>query len=278
MAREIIDQAEEIEAQSLKRGITAYADTAEYQRLVSVLDNMLGRLQAAFEAQRRFTADASHELRSPLTAMRGELELALRRERDTDEYQRVIGSTLEEVVRLSRTADDLLTLARSDAGAVKPQMKILDLSAVAHLTVDRLRTRAEERGVDLQVMAHDPGSTKADSDLLERATWNLVDNAVRHAAPGSEVTVTVHSSPDHATLEVADRGPGLGDTPPERVFERFYRADTSRAHEGGGTGLGLAITLAIVEAHDGSLKAANRPGGGAVFTLALPVAASPEAL
>ena len=115
---EVIDQAEGISAQSLDRRIHAYADTREYRRLVDVLNTMLGRIQGGFEAQRRFTADASHELRSPLTAMRGELDLALRRDRDSEEYRRVLGSTLEEVVRMSRITEDLLTLARSDTGAV----------------------------------------------------------------------------------------------------------------------------------------------------------------
>ena len=122
----VIDQAEEIGGGSLDRGIQAYADTSEYQRLVEVLNTMLGRIHSAFESQRRFTADASHELRSPLTAMRGEIEIALRRPREPEEYTRVLKSTLEEVMRLSKLTEHLLTLARSDAGALTPQIELAD--------------------------------------------------------------------------------------------------------------------------------------------------------
>ena len=119
---EVIDQAEAIGGGSLDRGIQAYAETLEYQRLVEVLNTMLGRIRRAFESQRRFTADASHELRSPLTAMRGEIEVALRRPREPDEYVRILDSTLEEVMPLSTPTEDLLTLARSDAGALTPRL------------------------------------------------------------------------------------------------------------------------------------------------------------
>jgi len=274
--REIIDQAEEIEARSLPRGITAYAETAEYQRLVQVLDSMLTRLQAAFESQRRFTADASHELRSPLTAMRGELELALRRERDAKEYRRVIASTLEETVRLSRTAEDLLTLARSDAGAVKPRTAIVDVAQVVRRTAERFHNRAGEAGVTLVDESSGDTVTAADPDLVDRAVWNLLDNALRFAPEASRVVLAVRGSDDAVTLEVRDQGPGLGDIQPQDVFERFFRADASRTHaDQEGTGLGLAIVRAIAEAHGGSVHAESPPGGGAQFTLVLPRALLP---
>ena len=269
--REIIDQAEEIEARSLPRGITAYAETTEYQRLVQVLDSMLTRLQDAFESQRRFTADASHELRSPLTAMRGELELALRRDRDAEEYQRVIASTLEETVRLSRTAEDLLTLARSDAGAVKPRTAVVDIAQVVRRTTERLRTRAGEARVTLVDESIGDTIIAVDPDLVDRAVWNLVDNALRFAPEASRVVVTARGGDDTVILEVRDEGPGLGDIQPQLVFERFFRADASRTHaDEGGTGLGLAIVKAIAEAHGGSVSAENLPGGGARFALSLP--------
>ena len=267
--REITGQAEEIEARSLKRGISAYSDTAEYHRLVQVLNSMLSRLQGSFDAQRRFTADASHELRSPLTAMRGELELALRRERDPEEYRRVIGSTLEEAVRLSRMAEDLLTLARTDAGAVKAHTTPVDVAQLVGDVAERLRTTAMARDVTVRVDAVGDTSAVADADMLGRAAWNLLDNATRHAPPGSTVDVRVEGNGDRVTLEVLDRGPGLGHTPPDQVFERFFRADASRSVEGG-TGLGLAIVKAIAEVHHGTVEAGARPGGGARFVLRIP--------
>ena len=146
---EVIDQAEGIGAGSLDQPISAYADTKEYRRLVDVLNTMLARIHNAFEVQRRFTADASHELRSPLTALRGEIELALRRDRDPDEYRRVLNSSLEEIVRLGRITEDLLTLSRADGGAFATDRQDADARDVAERIVDRFRGGATEKGVSI---------------------------------------------------------------------------------------------------------------------------------
>jgi two-component system OmpR family sensor kinase len=173
---EIIDQTEEIGGGTLGRRISAHADTVEYERLVRVLNATLDRIDASFNAQRRFTADASHELRSPLTALRGELELAVRRERDPEEYRRVIASALEETERLSDLAENLLTLARSDAGVIEPRFVPTNLADRVARTVDRLRGKAEAKEIALGV-----GETRnlvltCDPDLVDRLVWNLVDN------------------------------------------------------------------------------------------------------
>jgi two-component system OmpR family sensor kinase len=269
---EVIDQAEEIEAGSLGRGIQAYADTVEYRRLVEVLNTMLARIQGAFETQRRFAADASHELRSPLTAMRGELELALRRDRDSEEYVRVLESTLEEVLRLSTITEDLLTLARSDAGAMQPRLEIADATEVVSGVVERLRAKVDEKEIDL-IFTAQPGLTgMIDSGLLGQAAWNFLDNALKFTPLGGNVAVEMRESGASLMLSVEDSGPGLGSADPSTFFERFYRADSARTHgpEGGGTGLGLAIVKAVAEAHEGSASAENRPQGGARFVLSLP--------
>ena len=273
---EITDQAEEIEAGSLKRGISAYAEFGEYERLVQVLNTMLGRLRSAFESQRRFTADASHELRGPLTVMRGELELALRNERDPEEYRSVISSSLEEVMRLSRITDDLLTLARSDAGGFQPRKRPTDLGEQASRVVERLKSRAGDKGVALDLEVTGDARGLFDPDLMSQAIWNLTANAVKFCRSGEEAHVSVEGDDARVRIEVRDRGPGLGEAP-HRVFERFYRGDQSRTPAGdeGGTGLGLAIVRAIIEAHGGQVRAANRRDGGARFTVTLPRASTP---
>ncbi len=292
---QIIDQAEEIEAGSLDRGITAAADTREYSRLVTVLNGMLQRLREAFDAQRRFTGDASHELRSPLTALRGELEVARRRDRSVDEYRRVIDSALEEVDRLSRVADDLLTLARSDAGVMAPRMADADLATVARDAVDRLAGRAREGGVALDVVVEQGGPGRSgdadsldgapaaaaergttgrfDPDLVARLVWNLADNAIRATSEGGRVEVRVGREGGALTLEVLDNGPGIPPDQLDRIFDRFVRLDPSRTPGGEvGTGLGLAIVRSIARAHGGTVEAANRPDGGACFHVKIPVA------
>lgn len=271
--REIVDQAEEIGAGSLERRIGAYADSREYRRLVDVLNDMLARLEAAFEAQRRFTADASHELRSPLTALRGELELARRRDRSPEEYRRVIDSALEEVERLSRTAEDLLTLARTDAGVMKPRLGPVDLGEVAREEGGRLRKAARARDLDLEIVAADGPTVLADFDLTGRLVRNLVENAVKYTPRGGTVRLEVDRDQGAGLVIVEDSGPGIPEEEIGRIFERFHRVGDSRTPErdGGGAGLGLAIARSIVEVQGGTLTAANRSGGGARFVARLPL-------
>jgi len=270
---EVIDQAEEIGGASLDRGIQAYAETREYQRLVEVLNTMLGRIHRAFESQRRFTADASHELRSPLTAMRGEIEIALRRPREPDEYKRVLGSTLEEVMRLSKLTEDLLTLARSDAGALTPQVEVADAVEIAARMVDRLRPRAEAKGIGLVLDAPESMSALLDEGLLGQCVWNLTDNALKFADRGGHVRVALSERSDELVLEVEDDGPGLGDLDVSSPFERFFRVDEARTRDPAtaGTGLGLAIVKVAAEAHGGHATAENRSEGGARFTVRFPL-------
>lgn len=270
---EVIDQAEEISAGSLERGIQAYADTLEYRRLVDVLNTMLERIQRAFEAQRRFTADASHELRSPLTAMRGEIELALRRERGAEEYVKVLGSTLEEVVRLSSITEDLLTLARSDSGALRPRIEAVDATEIVMRVVDRLEPRSEEKGIDLSVKASGEISSLLDPGLLGQIVWNLTDNALKFTPSGGRVLVSVEDSDGQLEIRVEDSGPGLGALDTDTPFERFFMADQARTRgsESAGTGLGLAIVKAAAEAHGGNVVAERRSEGGARFIVRIPL-------
>lgn len=267
---EVMDQAEEIGARSLDRRIHAYADATEYRRLVQVLNTMLGRLQSGFEAQRRFTADASHELRSPLTAMRGEIEVALRRDRSPSEYRDVLESTLEEVERLSETSDELLTLARSDARVLVAAPEDIDAAEVVRSVLERLGGRASRRGVALDLRGGEHVSATVDPGMLGRIAWNLVDNAIRHARTRVETEVAARDG----VLEVVvrDDGPGLGGIESDDLFGRFFRADQARTPDGttGGTGLGLAIVRALAEAHGGTATAAEGEGGGSVFTVRMP--------
>lgn len=271
---EVIDQAEAIGAGSLDRRIQVWGDTREYHRLVDVLNTMLRRIHRSFEAQNRFTADASHELRSPLTALRGEIEIALRKSRSVEEYRTVLESNLEEILRLSRVTEDLLTLARADAGALDGEGMLTDVEGLFEPVLTRLGRRASETGVeiDLRVEAE---PLRIDGGLLGQILWNLVENALRHAPRGSRIEVRAWDEAGSFRLRVDDRGPGLGGAA-DRVFDRFYRDDPVRTPNvtmpGGvaGTGLGLSIVAAIVEALGGSVGASDREGGGARFEVRLP--------
>ncbi|MDH5590242.1 MAG: HAMP domain-containing histidine kinase [Gemmatimonadota bacterium] len=267
---EVIDQAEAIRAGSLDRRIHAYAEVREYRRLVDVLNTMLSRIQGAFDAQRRFTADASHELRSPLTVMRGELELALRRERSPEEYRRVLESTLEEVVRLSRIGEDLLVLARSDSGALRPRIEAASLSEVTTRVADRLRGAAAEKGIVMEIAEADDATGRFDPGLVGQVVWNLVDNALKYTPREGRVDVLVRRDGEDLVLSIEDTGPGFQD--PDQAFRRFFREDAARTHRTPeeGTGLGLAIVEAVTEAHGGSVSVRNLPAGGASVVVRIP--------
>jgi two-component system OmpR family sensor kinase len=266
---EITAQAEAIRAGSLSPRITAHADVDEFARLVRVLNGMLSRLDSALAIQRRFTADASHELRGPLTALRGELDLALKRERTPAEYRATLERCREEVVRLTRLATDLLTLARTETGVAAQEASDLDLSAVAGKVAERYGAAAAERNVRLAVRG-DPAPVRGDPALLERAVSNLVDNAVKFAPAGTAVDLDIRSGAE-VELTVRDRGPGVSAEDAAQLFNRFFRGNGA-GRLTGGTGLGLALARAAAEAHGGRLEfVGNDPG--AVFRLTLPRAA-----
>ena len=268
--REITAQAEAIEAGTLSERITAHADVLEFTRLVTVLNAMLDRLDRAFEGQRRFTADASHELRGPLNVLRGDIEVALRRERSPEEYRETLDRCRQEVVRLSRLASDLLVLARSDAGLPLEQRVEIDLHALAARISERYRPLASQRNVRIDVCGSS-AEVAGDPRLLERVVANLVDNAVKHSPPGAAVHVTVEHADGNVALTVRDDGPGI---PPEqvpRLFTRFFRGDPARPRAEG-SGLGLSIARAGAEAHKGVLEYLGDTSG-AVFRLTLPASA-----
>jgi two-component system OmpR family sensor kinase len=275
----IVDQAESIAAGSPRRSINAYADTWEYTRLVQVLNRMLGRLDSTLETQRRFTADASHELRTPLTVLRGELEVALRRERSQEEYARVLRSALDEAERLSRLADDLLTLTRSEAGAQSLRLEEGDFAERVGLAVSRLEQSAEAKGIDLQFTHEGVLPATFDPDLIDRVIWNLLGNALKFTPPDGRVEVRVGSQGDGLSLEVEDSGPGIPSDLLDSVFHRFFRVDEARADrdDSPGAGLGLAIVRAVATLHEGTVTAENVPHGGALFIVSLPRSPSGEA-
>ena len=235
----------------------------ELARLARTMNAMLGRLQESAERQRRFVADASHELRSPLARMRAELEVDRAHPRSADPAA-TSASVLEETVGLQRLVDDLLLLARGDAGALDDvRTGPVDLDVVLErLVADRrgARPRMDTRGVT-------PVQLRGDEAQLGRALGNLLDNAVRHAS--GAVTVTLGEHDGTAVVTVADDGPGIPVEERERVFERFTRLDDARSADGG-AGLGLAIAREIAERHGGSL-ALTGSGSGARFVLRLPI-------
>ena len=261
---EITAQATRIAPGTLDQRIAAHAETDEYRGLVAVLNRMLERLDRAFRNQRRLIADVSHELRSPLTALRGEMEVALRSERSARDYQRVLHSALEEIDRLTAMSEDLLLISRADAHLLQADRIPTDLNAIVHCAVEALQPRIEER--ELAVESHfAPEATHAvvDSDLVTRLVRQLLDNAVKFTPPGGRVRVATAplNGAGGVRIAVEDSGPGIATEQLPHVFEPFFRADQARSR-GTGTGLGLAMVAAITRLHGGSVHVANVTGGG----------------
>ena len=237
----------------------------EISRLATTLNEMLGRLEAAFEHERRFVANASHELRTPLAMLRTELELALRRPRSHDELAAAVRSAAEETNRLSQLAEDLLLIARADQGALPIRAERVDVDELFTTVADRFARRASEHGRQLELRPTS-AAVSADPARVEQALANLVENALDHG--GGRVDLFAVVRDDVVELHVADAGAGFPDGFLERAFERFSRADEARSVAG--SGLGLSIVALLAQAHGGSAGAANRPEGGADVWLSLP--------
>ena len=237
----------------------------EISALAVTLNDMLARLEAAFEHERRFVSDASHELRTPLALLRTELEVALRRPRSREELELALRSAAEETERLVRLAEDLLLIARADEGALPIRREETRAGDLLERVRGRFASRAEMLGRPLVVEPANGTIVDVDPLRVEQALGNLVDNALHHGA--GAVTLSARTNGDHVELHVTDEGAGF---PPQfvgRAFDRFSRADDAR-HERG-SGLGLSIVTLIAGAHGGRARAANRPGGGADVWLEL---------
>ncbi len=265
--------AEAIAAGDLDRRVRLPPGRNEIARLGGTFDHMVDRLSAALESQRRFVADASHELRTPLTSLEGLSELLLMGadKGDTRVVQRTVRAMHGELGRLGRLVADLLTLSRPEA-APAGECEPLDAGAVLASVAEQLEPLAAERRVCLRVEAAPGLWVAADADRLKQVILNLADNALRYTPEGGEVTL--HGSTEQPTgrvrLQVEDTGPGIAPSDLPRIFDRFYRGDTSRTRATGNTGLGLSIARSIVEAHGGRIFADSQPGQGACFTVELP--------
>lgn len=268
---EIAAAADTIGGTNLQARIPEVARDIELREVARVLNDMLGRLEAAFVAQRRFVADASHELRSPLANLRGTAEVALRRPRSAEEYRDSLAVVLSEAERLSRLVDELLILSRVDTNQLGLDVRACDLSCLARGSVSAHAAMAQDKGVHLRLEAQ-PAAIIGDEHRLRQVVDNLLDNALRYAPVGSEVVVRACREDGRALLSVQDAGPGLSSEDQARVFDRFYRADAARERESGGLGLGLAIAKAIVEAHQGQIALWTELGHGCIFTVLLPLA------
>ena len=261
--------ARSLGANDLGRRLTWRGPDDELGRLATTLDEMLARLEASFTRERRFVADAAHELRTPLAALKGRLDVVRQRERDAEAYRAAIDSIEPEVERLIRLVRDLLLLARLETDTAPWEEAPVDISQLCERIVEQMEPLAGERHLSIAVDV-EPGLLVTGSfDHLLRALLNLLDNAIKYAHSPGRIVVEGRRTNGSICIRVANDGRVLDETLIARVGERFLRGDGDRSRETGGVGLGLAIAAEIARRHHGSLSLAGKAGGGAIATLSL---------
>ncbi len=270
--RDVATTARHISSTNLHERIQPEGYPSELASLAFTFNEMLDGLEESFDRISRFSADIAHDLRTPVNNIRGEAEVALARARTVDEYREVLGSCLEEAVRLSDLIGDLLFLARAESPLAHLHRESINVGELLSGIREYYEAPAADRGVFLStVVPNEPLFVQLDRSLLQRAVGNLVSNALAHTPPGKSVVLGASVEPSSLRIEVSDAGVGIPAEALPRVFDRFFRVDESRSQASGGTGLGLAIVQSIMLLHGGNVEIASKVGQGTQVTLRLPV-------
>jgi heavy metal sensor kinase len=271
---DIAAAAERISAENLTERVCSPNPNDELGRLAKTLNQTFDGLQCSISDMRQFTADAAHELRSPLAVMKTEAEVVLRNSRTADEYRRAIEVTLEETTRLSVMVDQLLALSRNDPGSAENIDDVVPMDALLVDIVERFFPVAAEKGLTLVANPVSPWFVRGDDISLSQLFYNLLDNAMKYTVAPGQVSLTAEIGGDVACFTIQNTGPGISAEHLPHLFKRFYRVDDSRTRAKGGTGLGLAICKSIAEIHSGSISVESEPGIGTRFIVTLPGSAS----
>ena len=268
---EIATTAERITSRNLNKRLPVIPSGDEVERLSISLNRMMERLEDAFHHIDRFSADAAHEIRTPLAIIRGELENALQLPEISVELRETIGSALEEAERLSRIVEQLLEVSRLEAGEILVERTRFDFTEMTRTTVDQMRLLAEEKSLELRFESTKPVEFEGDPLRLKQIVVNLVDNAIKYTPSGGSVSVSTFPQDGRVVLEVADTGIGVPKDATSQIFDRFFRVDKARSRQLGGTGLGLAIVKSICTAYNGNVTVRSAEGTGAIFRVELPL-------
>ena len=272
---QIIETAKSIGVQNLSRRLELPRAHDELRQLTETLNAMLDRIEKSFRKITQFTADASHDLRTPVTIIRAASEIALRRPRGSSEYRETLSQILKTSIETSDLLENLLTLARADAGAAGFEMHPLDLAKNVRRAQERAQVLSSAKTV--QFTAQTPAApvwVKGDSIAIDRLLLILIDNAVKYTPAGGRCAIELSCDREQAHIAVRDTGIGISTSDLERIFERFTRADLARSRETPGAGLGLAIARWITEIHGGSIAAESSIGSGSIFHVRLPASGS----
>jgi len=267
---QMTQQAQAIEETDLSQRIEVKAKD-ELGRLASTLNEMIGRLEKAFKRQQQFTSDASHELRAPLAIIEAESTLMLQKDRANSEYRQSLETISQEAHRIAHIVDQLLTLARADAGKEKLTLKEVNLNELISELCSDIEILCRDKGLEFRLNRVEDLVVNGDDTKLRQLFLNLLDNAIRYTSSGGNIAVSVYREGQMAVVSISDTGIGISQEDLPHIFDRFYRVDKVRSPSEGGSGLGLAICRQIAEAHGGKIEVQSEFGKGSTFSVFLPL-------
>jgi heavy metal sensor kinase len=266
----MIKTIHDITAENMKLKLTVPNTRDEIMKLAQTFNDMLSRLDRAFTSQKQLFEDLSHELKTPLTVLKGEFEVMLKKMRSQEEYESLLKSGLEEIDKISKLADNLLMLASFESKKILPDRRRLDLGLLIQAAANNIRKLANQKSVEIVLSGVSEGiAINGDEQQLKLMVLNLVDNAVKYTPSGGKVTVSLEPAEKSAKIRISDTGRGIPGSELPHIFDRFYRIDKSRSSDG--FGLGLSIAKSISEAHDGHIEVTSTVGSGTTFTITLPL-------
>lgn len=258
--------AEQLKAGRIKKDIETRIKGKEVERVIEIFNGVTENIRNLSETQKRFTQDVSHEIRSPLTSLRGSIEVSLRKRRSPEEYEDVLRSNLFDVIRLIRITDDLLFLARADNNIIEIRKNWFDINHLLKAIIER----ADHEGIRIIENYKEGLEYYGDINLLEQAFSNIIQNAIKYTPEGGTVTISTEDDDHSIQIRISDSGIGIPEKDIPHIFERFYRVDKERSRKLGGTGLGLSIAKWIIDSHGGTISVDSTVGKGTTFIISLP--------
>ncbi len=292
----VTQAARMITSQNLNQRIQTLKVKDEISRLIDTFNDMISRLDQSFRQIKQFTTDASHELKTPLTILKGEVEVALRKRREPHEYEQILESNLEEINRMSKIVEDLLLLSKVDIGEIRLKREDIPLNRLLWGIAEQMKILAQPKNIRIEIVDRPP-ETNGDIHIhgdplrIRELFINLIENGIKYTEEGGHILITLTQEVNEpsdslhpseiktngfAKITIQDTGIGIAKEDQERIFNRFFRVDKARSREQGGSGLGLSICKWIVEAHEGKISVESEPGKGSAFTVRLPLYSSQQ--